>query len=89
MKIFGIKSITINDCVLHTYNVMVKNSSTNLDIINQSGLKSSVAGTDANRLKLTYTTLNFEEFNAETKKLGKVLKEIAQAKLDTKYHWVR
>jgi hypothetical protein len=89
MKLFGIKSIVINGSVLHTYNIMVKNSSINLDIINQNGLKSSIAGRHENRLKLTFTTLDFEKFDVETRKLGKVLKQIAQANLDAKYHWVK
>ena len=89
MKIFGIKSIVINDCVLHTYNVMVKNSYTNAAIINQNGLKAIKAGRNDDRLKLTFTTLDVKEFGVEATKLGKVLKEIAQANLDNKYHWVK
>jgi len=89
MKIFGIKAIVINDCVIHTYNIMVKKSHDNITIINQHGLKATTAGINNDRLKLTFTSLDVKEFNAEVNKLGKILKEIAQSNLDIKYNWVR
>jgi hypothetical protein len=89
MKVFGIRSIRINDTVIHTYNVMVKKSHANMTIIIDHGLKAVEAGRSNNRLKLTFTSLDIEEFSVETNKLGKVLKEIAQVNLDNKYHWVK
>jgi hypothetical protein len=88
MKIFGIKSININDTIVHTYSVMVKKSHINMTIINQHGLKAVTAGNNGDRLKLTFTSLDVKEFGVEAAKLGKVLKEIAQNNLDAKYHWV-
>jgi hypothetical protein len=89
MKIFGIKAIVINDTIVHTYNIMVKKSHDNMTIINQHGLKAITAGNNGDRLKLTFTSLDVKEFNAEVNKLGKILKEIAQSNLDIKYNWVR
>ena len=89
MKVFGIKAIRVNDCVVHTYNVMVKNCYANAVIINQNGLEAIKAGRNDNRLKLTFTSLDVQEFNDKVIKLGKVLKQIAQTNLDNKYHWVK
>lgn len=83
---FGIRTVQINDTVILTYQVMLKNTSENLAILVENQVGHYI--TNNNKIRCTFTSLDFADFDNKVQKLGKALKTIAVNKLNNKYGWV-
>jgi hypothetical protein len=84
--IYGIKTITVNDIIVHTFKIKVKNNDFNSNILTKYGF--TFVLTSNNYIVITETTLDNVFFNNQVNKLGKVLKSIAFNNVDEKYIWV-
>ena len=71
-SIFGIKNIIINNTVVSTYQVMVKDNPINENIL----LANNVLFTKTNtgKLQCCHTSTNYIEFDSKVQRLGKALK---------------
>jgi hypothetical protein len=86
INIYGIKTITVNDIIVHTFKIKVKNNDFNSNILTKYGF--TFVLTSNNYIVITETTLDSVFFNNQVNKLGKVLKSIAFNNVDEKYIWV-
>jgi hypothetical protein len=101
MKLFGIAELEINGCRIHTCNVAVKDSVENRHIVKTFGgvdfrhhftvkavSKKGVIVNHTPVIKFELTTMETSTFIDYTKKLGIILKAVAQNNLNEKYGWV-
>jgi hypothetical protein len=86
LKMYGIKTIKINNFTAYTYNIRINNNSDNLQSCKRSGLMYSI--TDDNKLQLNDLTTDSKEFSRKVSKLGKLLKEVAISNVHKKYSWI-
>jgi hypothetical protein len=85
LDIYGIKTIAINDVVVHTFKIRVRNTNFNLNTLIQHGFAFNPNG---KYLVVTETTVDNTFFNNQVNKLGKALKTIATNNVEEKYQWV-
>tara|TARA_R110000868_G_scaffold389046_1_gene658213 strand:- start:704 stop:973 length:270 start_codon:yes stop_codon:yes gene_type:complete len=86
LKMYGIKTIKINNFTAYTYNIRINNNSDNLQSCKKSGLHYWIS--EDNKIQLNELTTNSKEFNNKVSQLGKLLKEVAQTNLNKKYSWI-
>jgi hypothetical protein len=86
LKMYGIKTIKINNFTAYTYNIRINNNSDNLQSCERSGLWYSI--TEDNKLQLNDLTTDSKEFSRKVLKLGKLLKEVAISNVHKKYNWI-
>jgi hypothetical protein len=91
---YGFKTTRINGTEIHTIRVAFKNNNENENMINfHLSLNSNFIITKnlnakQDRIILSFTTLNFHEFNNVKNIIGELCKKIAQSNLNQKYTWV-
>lgn len=91
---YGFKTTRINGTEIHTIRVAFKNNNENDNMINfHLSLNSNFIITKnlnakQDRIILSFTTLNFHEFNSVKNIIGELCKKIAQSNLNQKYTWV-
>jgi hypothetical protein len=85
-SIYGIKTIIINETVLHTFKIRVVNNYHNFELLCNSSLNIK---TSPKMIYITETTVDRDYFNVKTSELGICLKQIAQNNLNEKYGWVK
>lgn len=95
IKIYGFKSISVNNLLIHTINVSVRNTEMNKRILLNSDIcfsEKQIINRRTSRhsflLEIVYTTTDSNSIFSLYTKVGKALKSIAQNNLDEKYHWV-
>ena len=91
---YGFKTTRVNGTEIHTIRVAFKNTIENDNMINYHlSLNSNfIIKKDLNakqdRIIVSYTTLNFYEFNQVKQIVGELCKKIAQFNLNQKYSYV-
>jgi hypothetical protein len=85
LNIYGIKTITLNDVVVHTFKIRVRNTNFNSNTLRQHGF---IFNPNDKYLVVTETTVDSTFFNNQVSKLGKALKTIAINNVEEKYQWV-
>ena len=85
LNLYGIKTITLNDVVVHTFKIRVKNTNFNQNTLRQHGFKFNP---DSKYLVVSETTIDNVFFKNQVSKLGKALKTIASNNVEEKYQWV-
>jgi hypothetical protein len=85
LNIYGIKTITLNDVVVYTFKIRVRNTNFNSNTLRQHGFAFNPNG---KYLVVTETTVDGTFFNNQVNKLGKALKTIATNNVEEKYQWV-
>jgi len=101
MKLFGIAELKINGYLIHVCNVAVKDTLENRHIIKTFGgtdfrhcyaekpiVKKGIIVGHTPVIKFEMTTMETSTFIDYTKKLGIILKAVAQNNLNYKYAWV-
>lgn len=86
LDLYGIKTLTLNDTVIHTFKIRVKNTPFNCNALTQSGFKFVIQLNGY--LVISDTSLDQTYFNNQVSKLGKVLKSISLNNVEEKYYWV-
>lgn len=86
LDLYGIKTFTLNDTVIHTFKIRVKNTPFNSNALTQSGFKFVIQLNGY--LVVSDTSLDEKYFNNQVSKLGKVLKAISLNNVEEKYYWV-
>lgn len=86
---YGINTIEVNGTLLYTFKIRVCNNETNRNLIKKHFKKHKDINTDSQYIVLEKVYLNREHFNAVTRILGFLLKDIAQANLERKYQWTQ
>ncbi len=90
LKVFGMKAVIINNIPVYTYNILIKDTEENATICSKSGISyNRKAGKRSDRISLNYATLSITEFQINSMKLGKLLKNVAQGNLERKYSWTK
>jgi hypothetical protein len=99
LRVFGITAIEINGLTVHTCNVRVNYTPENKHICEtfcslQPAIVYTIAGKGVNRyekamLAFQFTTADTEKFRLYTQEVGKVLKHIAEDKINLKYQWIQ
>jgi hypothetical protein len=85
---YGIKTININGTIVNTYNVSVKNTPYNKELLKKEGINHEITdGKHSQKLKMTFTSTDVTDFRRETYRLGKALENIALNNLANKYSW--
>jgi hypothetical protein len=85
---YGIKTININGTIVNTYNVSVKNTLYNKELLEKEGINHEITnGKHSQKLKMTFTSTDVMEFTRQTYRLGKALENIALNNLTNKYSW--
>ncbi len=91
LKFYGIKSISINGIILHTFLIKMVNSPFNKEKLIEYGLDKSISEEYCYAGKCYITVsevhLDVEYFQKRVFILGKCLKEIALNNLELKYQW--
>lgn len=91
---YGFKTTRINGTEIHTIRVAFKNNNENDNMINfhlslnYNFIITKNLNAKQDRIILSYTTLNFHEFNNVKNIIGELCKKIAQSNLNQKYTWV-
>ena len=85
VNIYGIKTIAINNVVVHTFKIRVRNTNFNSNTLGQHGFTFNPNG---KYLVVTETTIDNTFFNNQVNKLGRTLKTIAANNVEEKYQWV-
>lgn len=86
LDLYGIKTILLNDTVVHTFKIRVKNTAFNCNALRESGFQFEIQLNSY--LVVSDTSLDENYFNNQVSKLGKVLKAISLNNLEEKYYWV-
>lgn len=86
-QIYGIKSIYVNNHLVHTFKMRFNNNETNRFILESRKIKFYV--TNSNKIIYEYSTMNTIDFEIKVKQLGIILKLIAQNNLNQKYQWTQ
>jgi len=84
IDVYGIKTFTLNDVIVHTFKIRVKNTDFNLNTLKQNGF---TFNTNGKYIVVTETTLDYTFFTNQVNKLGKALKNIALNNVEQKYQW--
>jgi hypothetical protein len=85
LNFYGIKTITLNDVVVHTFKIRVRNTDFNKNTLRQHDFKFNP---DSKYLVVSETTIDDVFFRNQVNKLGKALKTIASNNVEEKYQWV-
>jgi len=85
LNLYGIKTITLNDVVVHTFKIRVKNTDFNKNTLRQHGFGFNP---DSKYLVVSKTTIDDVFFRNQVSKLGRALKAIASNNVEEKYQWI-
>lgn len=86
---YGINTIEVNGTLLYTFKIRVCNNETNRNLIRKYFKNHRGVNTDSQYIVLEKVFLDKELFDAVTRVLGFLLKDIAQANLERKYKWTQ
>lgn len=85
LSVYGIKIVRINGNDIYTYNICVKHTPVNVEILERNKVNYTLV---RRGLSIKFATTNKGIFDKNLINLGIALKEIAQHKLNQKYLWV-